>query len=265
MSDIRTSASIASGAPKPERAEEDFWAKVDQLLRKREGLFEEIFSGKGLGRRLSWFLGAILMLSAFYGLTMGLMGLKQGIGQGLLQMASSAVKVPLLYLLSLAVCYPVLYIVVVLMGSRLSFGQTLGLLMLSVTLNTILLASCAPIVLFFVFTGASYHFIKLLHVIIFAFSGCWGMLALWQGLQAMCEHSDLYPKRAVRILQVWMLVFGFVGTQMAWSLRPFVGDPGLPFQLLRSNQTGNFYEGVWVSIRGLGRQDNQEPSSPTVP
>jgi hypothetical protein len=138
-------------------------------------------------------------------------------------------------------------------ASRLSFTQTLGLIMLALTLNAILLASCAPIVLFFVFSGASYNFIKLLHVAIFAFSSCWGMLALWQGLQAMCEHSDLYPKRAVRIMQVWILVFGFVGTQMAWSLRPFVGQPNLPFQWLRADQAGNFYEGVWQSIRSLGK------------
>jgi len=43
------------------------------------------------------------------------------------------------------------------------------------------------------------------------------------------------------------VVFAFVGTQMAWSLRPFVGSPGREFSLFRQ-QEGNFYVGVWGSI-----------------
>jgi hypothetical protein len=40
---------------------------------------------------------------------------------------------------------------------------------------------------------------------------------------------------------------------MAWSLRPFVGDPGEPFQILRSNQEGNFYGAVASSIGNIFR------------
>jgi hypothetical protein len=80
------------------------------------------------------------------------------------------------------------------------------------------------------------------------FSGFWAMSALWHGLREMCEHSNLYPKKAVSILQIWILVFGFVGTQMAWSLRPFVGSPEQPFQVFRADLEGNFYSGVVHSI-----------------
>jgi hypothetical protein len=155
--------------------------------------------------------------------------------------------------LSVAICFPVLYIVLVLMGARLRFLQTLSLILLAVTLSSILLASCAPILLFFMLTGADYHFMKLLHVGVFAFSGGWGMLALWQGLRAMCEKSDLYPRQAIHILQLWVLIFGFVGTQMAWSLRPFVGSPGLEFELFRTGREGNFYKAVWTSVVNLKR------------
>ena len=79
------------------------------------------------------------------------------------------------------------------------------------------------------------------------------MMALWQGLRTMCEKSDLYPRQAIKILQVWMLIFGFVGTQMAWSLRPFVGSPELGYELLRSGRQGNFYQAVWSSMVNLAR------------
>ncbi|MDA1275727.1 MAG: actin-binding WH2 domain-containing protein [Verrucomicrobia bacterium] len=224
---------------------------LDRVLRQREGYFEEIFEGKSVGARIRWFLVAIFILSGFYGLAMGATDLAVDVNRGMLQMVSTAVKVPLLFLLSVAVCYPVLFIVIVLMGSRLSFLQAFALILLALTLNSVLLASCAPIVLFFIFTGSDYDFVKLLHVLIFAFSGAWAMKALSQGLRIMCEKSDLYPKQAIKILQVWILVFGLVGTQMAWSLRPFVGSPELTFQLFRADQEGNFYKAVANSVKNL--------------
>ena len=171
-------------------------------------------------------------------------------------MFSSGIKVPMFYLLTLLVCYAVLFIILVLMGSKLSFVQTLALILLAITFNAVLLASFAPIVAFFSITGSSYEFIKLLHVVVMTFSGFWGMSALYQGLREMCEKSNLYPKRAVEILRVWILVFGFVGTQMAWSLRPFIGNPGEAFAVFREGRNGNFYSAVAQSamemVRGKG-------------
>lgn len=242
-----------SGEPPLEIGSMRFFELFDGLLRRRESFFETIFEGRSVGALIRWSLVAIVILSGFYGLTMGAASFRSGgFVAGIAQSLSSAAKVPLLYLLSLLVCYPVLYFVIVLMGSRLSFSQTLALILLAVTMNAILLAGCAPIVLFFIFTGSGYVFIKLLHVAIFTFSGAWAMMALWQGLRAMCEKSDLYPRQAVRILQVWILVFGFVGTQMAWSLRPFIGNPGQPFELLRSDQGSNIYLSLWQSLSRIG-------------
>jgi hypothetical protein len=238
-------------APDEDARSSGFFALLDGLLRRRENFFEDIFDNRRIGERLRWFLMAIVVLSGFYGATMGAIGFGGDVGKGIMQALSSAVKVPALYLLSVAICFPVLYIVLVLMGARLRFNQTLSLILLALTLNAVLLASCAPILLFFMLTGADYHFVKLLHVAVFAFSGGWAMMALWQGLRAMCEKSDLYPRQAIRILQLWILIFGFVGTQMAWSLRPFVGSPDLEFEVFRAGSEGNFYKAVWTSIVNL--------------
>ncbi len=35
------------------------------------------------------------------------------------------------------------------------------------------------------------------------------------------------------LLYIWILLFGFVGTQLAWTLRPLYGSPGAPFELFR--------------------------------
>jgi hypothetical protein len=216
---------------------------LDSILRHREAHFGDIFANRDVLRQIGLLLGIIFVLSAVHGLSMGL-------SSGPLQMLASAIKVPVLYLVTLAVCFPMLYVVNVIMGSRLDFLQTLALILLAMALSAILLAACSPIAVFFAVTGSNYHFLKLLNVAIFAFSGAWGMLGLWRGLHAMCATSDLYPRQAVRILQVWIVIFAFVGTQMAWSLRPFIGTPDMGFQIFRE-QESNFYQGVWSSIAGL--------------
>ena len=240
-------------APTTTNSDNGYFGLVDGILRRREDFFAEIFRGEKLRERIRAYLVITAILSLFYGITMGASSFVVGFDRGAMQMASSGVKIPALYLMTVLVCFPVLFVILVLMGSRLSFMQTLALILLALTLNSILLAAFAPIILFFIITNSSYDFVKLLHVGVMGFSGLWAMAALWHGLREMCEKSDLYPKQAVRILQIWILIFGFVGTQMAWSLRPFVGNPGEPFQIVRPNQDGNFYGAVANSIANLFR------------
>lgn len=220
---------------------------IDGILRNREECFNDIFEGRDVPKQTFMLLGITIALLAWYGFVMGT---ANGFSWYLV---SSPVKVPLLFLLTLGVCYPVLYVVNVIMGSRLGFLQTFALILIALALNAILLASCSTIVLFFALTGADYHFLKLMHVGIFAFSGFWAMLGLWRGLIVMCESSNLYPKQAVRILQIWILVFGLVGAQTAWSLRPFIGNPGSKFEVFR-NHEGGFYQDVWTSVVGLAEE-----------
>jgi hypothetical protein len=56
------------------------------------------------------------------------------------------------------------------------------------------------------------------------------------------------PAPSMTLLYVWILLFGFVGTQLAWTLRPFFGSPGMRFSLYRDID-GNFYSEI---IRTLG-------------
>ncbi|BCJ35904.1 hypothetical protein Athai_34070 [Actinocatenispora thailandica] len=60
------------------------------------------------------------------------------------------------------------------------------------------------------------------------------------------------PERqaSMALLYVWIVVFGFVGTQLAWTLRPFVGSPGEPFAIFRHIE-GNFYVDIVRTLFGL--------------
>jgi hypothetical protein len=52
------------------------------------------------------------------------------------------------------------------------------------------------------------------------------------------------------VFRCWVVLFGLVGAQMGWVLRPFIGKPGLPFVWFRERES-NFFEGVWRAIVSL--------------
>jgi hypothetical protein len=49
------------------------------------------------------------------------------------------------------------------------------------------------------------------------------------------------------VMYVWIVLYAFVGSQMAWTLRPFIGYPDAKFELIRE-LGGNFYSNILLSV-----------------
>jgi hypothetical protein len=47
-----------------------------------------------------------------------------------------------------------------------------------------------------------------------------------------------------------VIVFALVGAQMGWVLRPFIGNPTMPFVWLRARES-NFFQAVFQTIHNL--------------
>ena len=77
----------------------------------------------------------------------------------------------LLFLLTLCVTFPSLYVFSALFGSRLRADVSLRLLLLAVAVNLAVLASFGPVTAFFTLSTESYPFIVLLNVVLFAIAG----------------------------------------------------------------------------------------------
>jgi hypothetical protein len=216
---------------------------LSTLLSGRERYFQEVVDGVDLARKLRYATGTLLALAAFYGAAAGVYsGWQQGI--------ASAIKLPVLYVGTFVVCFPVFFVVQMLVGSRLRLTQMAVLVMTALALVAVLLAAFVPIIAFFLLTGSNYYFLELLHVVIGLVTGVLGMYALHEGLAVVCEKHNVYPRRAMTILRAWVIVFAFVGIQLAWNLRPFLGDRNTPFQVFRHYE-GNFYAAVIYSIDQL--------------
>ena len=250
-----------SGAPSKPAATSGpsagYRAFLTEILSDRDRFFAEVAEGKGLGPKLVYALGTLVGLSALYGAAAGAYA-------GPAQALSAAIKLPFLFLGTLTICFPGFFVIQVLVASRLRLAQVLALVLGALSLSAILLAAVVPITVFFLFTGANYYFLTLLHVLIVLGAGLVGMVALHDGLAFACEKRGIYPKKAMTIMMVWAVLFAFVGIQMAWNLQPFVGDRGRPFQLFRHNE-GNFYTAVVYSLERLGRgEEKPEPDAPSA-
>lgn len=54
-----------------------------------------------------------------------------------------------------------------------------------------------------------------------------------------------------RILMTWLLISGFVGSQLSWILSPFFAIPGIPELFFDFTAfSGNFYEYLWRMLVG---------------
>lgn len=56
--------------------------------------------------------------------------------------------------------------------------------------------------------------------------------------------------RVRTIFRIWVVVFGLVGAQMSWILRPFVGNPEQPFTFFRGRES-HFFQAVFEAVHKL--------------
>jgi len=215
-------------------------AIIETILRNRYHYFDEIREGIGLPEKMRAMLVSSIAFLALYGAVMGST-------HSLWQALSSAAKLPILFLATLIVCSPTLYFFNILFGSKQSLGQNMALILTAITVTAVLLLSFAPIILFFLLTTSQYQFFKLLNVAIFAIAGGMGMVFLSQGLGVVAASGKEGARARRWVLRLWVLIYAFVGSQMAWTLRPFIGAPSMKFELFRQ-LGGNFYANVLVSI-----------------
>ncbi len=93
-----------------------------------------------------------------------------------------------------------------------------------------------------------------MNVAIFSLTGLIGVSFFYRGMLFLNNQDSSKIKGRTDLVQAWLVLYGFVGSQMGWTLRPFFGDAEQPFQLFRKLES-NFYLHIWQIIAealGLG-------------
>lgn len=226
-----------------------FWRQVDYLLNHPGSVMESMKRDRDLPQIAVILAMVAVIMGAIYGAVMGATNLLQGstmaFGPKLALILITAVKVPALLMLTGAIVYSPIYVSNAFMGERHSWRQVLVLLVSSTAITCTVLASMATVAFFFSITSTTYDFIKLLHVAIFAYAGIIGLQYMLGSIRWMQPARG--RRASTGLITLWLILYIFVGTQLAWVLRPFVGSPGEQFEVFRP-RTGNFYESVFHSV-----------------
>ena len=218
-----------------------------QLLRDRGNFLTEIENNKYIDKKIVSLLICSSLFLALYGAILGST-------HGGLQIISSAFKLPALYLLTLLICLPTLYFMDVVLGSKQTFSQYVALLLASVAMMSVMLFGFAPVTLFFRLSIDDYWFFLLLNIIVLGFTGIVGIGFFYKSMMSLIEKEQLgkASKNRYKLITCWLFLYGFVGSQLGWTLRPFVGSPNQPFALFREIESNFYIQAIKIVGKVLG-------------
>jgi len=201
-------------------------------------------------RRFVTHLGIIIFGAGIYGAAMGCWRAPE-------QALFVAIKFPLIILLTTLGNALINGMLAPLLGLNIPFRQSFAAILMSCTVAAAILGAFAPLTAFMVWNSppmsasvsdANYAAIKLAHVVIIAFAGVTGYARLLQLLVRLAGEHGV----ALRVLLAWLAGNLFLGSQLSWIMRPFIGSPQLPVEFLRENALrGNFYENVFGALKNL--------------
>ncbi|MGA2864356.1 MAG: hypothetical protein ABSF95_07695 [Verrucomicrobiota bacterium] len=203
-------------------------------------------------RRLGFCVAVIFLGAGLYGAAMGWWRDPR-------QALYTALKFPLIILLTTTGNALLNAMLAPLLGLNLSLRQSFLAILMSFTIASAILGSFSPLAAFVIWntpplsanaevSGATYGLIQLAHVGVIAFAGVAANVRLVRLLRSLSGSAPA----AWRVLAAWLAGNLFLGSQLCWLLRPFIGSPGLPVQFLRPTAfQGNFYEAVLGALRHL--------------
>jgi hypothetical protein len=211
---------------------------------------------KALQNRRGWLVACLLLIvvgSGIYGATIGLW-------RSSLQAIFTGIKFPMVVVLTTLGNAVINGMTAQVVGTGLTFRQSSLAILTSFALQSVILGSLSPVTLFIwantppLSAGdafVSHSCLLLSHVFLIALGGIISNITLFRMLNAFCGDRG----GVLRVLGSWLVMNLFLGCQISWFLRPFVGSPGLPVQFLRNNAfEGNFYEITLQSLQNLAKR-----------
>ena len=141
-------------------------------------------------------------------------------------------------------------------GTELRYREVLGAAFAAMSVAGAILLALAPVVLFFIFSGApdaggrdalrfTHACLMLVHIAVMGGAGVVGNIALVRSLR-----QRVPPRcRLSLMLALWLLAFALVGCQFGWIMRPIVGSPNIAVEFLRADAIdSNFLESLFKQI-----------------
>ncbi|NLG33817.1 MAG: hypothetical protein GX548_00535 [Lentisphaerae bacterium] len=184
---------------------------VDALLKNPARLANAVANREALGTAASQLLAAGLVGHAVFGLAFGLFA-------GWPVAVMDALKVPLVALASLLLCFPSLYVFACVAGIPLSLSQAVVLGSACFAMIGLLLVALAPVAWLFAVSTASAAFVVLLVFLLWLIA-----IGFAARFVDKLKVVPLFQRQAG--IKLWFLIFMLVTLQMTTCLRPMLAQP----------------------------------------
>jgi len=153
------------------------------------------------------------------------------------QIAISAIKVPMLLLVTFCISLPSFFVLNTILGLRADFGLALNALTTGQAGLTVVLVSLAPYTLLLYISSDSYGLAQFFNAVMFGIAALSGQILVARGYRPLIARNPRHRS----MVRFWFVMYSFVAIQMAWVLRPFIGKPGSAVQFFRDDSWGNAY------------------------
>ena len=180
-------------------------------------------------------LVVIVIAGAMYGAAMG--GWRVFEGERWKLVLFGAMKSPLLIMATTAVVLPGFFVLNTVAGLRDDFRDALRAILVGQAGLTIALASLAPVTQFVYLTGVTHRFAILTNAAMFTVAAVVAQLVMLRWYRRLIARNRTH----LVMLLAWLGMYAFVGMQMGWMLRPFIGHPKMVPTFFREGALTNAY------------------------
>jgi hypothetical protein len=209
-------------------------AMIGEILRAPEAVARRCREERDLPALVATALTVIAAGSAVFGGVVGSM-------RGGAQILFAAIKMPLVILVTLALCGPAFHVLAAVFGRPWSLRTVVSMVLSAGARASLVQLALAPALWLFIDCGASYHAVKLAAVVAYGLAGLAALGVLTRGL------GD-GPGKGITFA-AFVGLYLLAGGQTAWILRPYLGRPdsqAVPF--LTREKEGGVADAVWTSV-----------------
>ncbi|MCK4872042.1 MAG: hypothetical protein KAS72_04885 [Phycisphaerales bacterium] len=191
-----------------------------------------------------WLPAMVLCFSSLYGAFMG--SFEFDSLERFWQILFSAVKVPLLLLVTSAICLPAFVVFNTVLGLRRDLREAIQAVFAGQAGLSVALASLGPITRVWYSSVASYRGAQLFNIAMFAAAALAGHLVMLRYYRPLIRRHGAHRI----MLYSWLTMYAFVGVQFGWTLRPFIGSRDMAVTFFREDAFTNAYVFVLHLILG---------------
>lgn len=155
----------------------------------------------------------------------------------LLGVVYSAAKVPLLILASAAITLPGFFVINTVLRLRDDWPGVLRAILRGQAALCLALAGLSPITVLAYASGLPYRWALLWNAGVFTLATLTAQAVMRRAYAPLIAGNPRHRP----MLALWTVLYAFVGIQMGWTLRPFLGAPGATPTFLRDEPLSNAY------------------------